>query len=423
MATRKTHRRPYARFLKWFGWLMVPYLGLTAVLSLTVDPWRANNTPLSIAALDSSREIGKDLRLGKAALADHGDWETLILGSSRMEIGFSPSHPVFAGQKTANLSMSAATLFETVPVGHYTLDRNPRLKTLLFGIEPGDLHNDFDSRTFTNFNQSPFAGGSLSIERDINQVIGGRSLAACVSTLRTHMAGGQVSRSPLGQWLTPNHPADLRAYSRAIVEMGFEYNDDKWETTAPILREDKAAILREFLLRVRKQGVRMIVIIPPQHALKQIHPVLDSPNGMCWETDLRTLAEICRATNEIPLPGPPISLWSFLAFDEPTTRPLPASGAEPGQMPGWYDLGHFQESIGNLVLDTIFAGEPGSDPSSPTIGIDLLAKDWESIRSDWISAHRAYCGQRQEDVAWWRSVFATATDKKIASRPNAEKAH
>lgn len=416
MSPKSVRRRPFAKFLRWFWLLLGVYCAITAILSLTVDPWRINNTRLSLDFLDPSREISNTVRVGKAALANKSDWETVILGSSRIEIGLDPKHPAFEGKRTVNLAMAAANLYETVPAGNYILDRNPKLKTLILGIEAGDLHNDFDSRKYTRFYQSPFADNNRSIERGINQIIGGRTLADSIATIQRHLKGTRPKRNQFGQWLQPNHPANLRKYVESTFQMGFESSDDAWALRPQKLRDQKAGLLAGFIRRVRESGIKMHLVVSPQHALKQIHPTLDEPTGICWEHDLLALAEICKEANAAPINGPPVSLWSFLAFNEYTSRILPRPEDKSQQMGGWFDLGHAQPGLGEKVIETVFSTQPVTDPSGTAYGINLLESRWDAVRSQWVAAHMAYCKTHQEDVKWWRALVAASSRSKQKPR-------
>ena len=414
------HRRSFERFMLWLMAMLGVYFLITAILSLTVDPWRINNTPFAIDSLDPAREISNTVRVGKAALANKGDWETVILGSSRIEIGLDPNHPAFDKKRTVNLAMAAANLYETVPAGNYILTRNPQVKTLILGIEAGDLHNDFDSRKYTRYYQSPFSDNNRSIERGINQIIGGRSLADSIATIKRHLNGTSPKRSILGQWLQPNHPGNLRKYVETTFQMGFESADNVWSLRPQKLRQEKAELIAGFIKRVREAGIEMHIVVSPQHALKQIHPNIDNPEGICWEHDLLELVKICKQANSARTDGSPVALWSFLTFNEYTTRSLPNQDAESKQMEGWFDLGHAQPALGNKIIETVFSNQPVTDLSGAAYGVNLLETDWKQLRKNWIAAHIAYCKSHPDDVKWWRSLVAAAASNQQAPRMMAE---
>lgn len=394
------------------------YFLFTAALSLTVDPWRINSTALSIDKLDAAREISSTVRVGKAALANRGDWETVIFGSSRVEMAFDPKHPAFGGKRTVNLAMSAANVFELVPAANYALDRNPDVKLMLFGIDAGDLHGDFDSRKFTHFYESPFADNNLSIERGINQVIGGRSLIDSIATISRHFSGETPERAPLGQWVKPSHPQNLRLYVETTIRMGFENSHEAWSLKEKDLRVHKAELLKELLTRVRNEGIEMHLFVPPQHALKLIHPDANRPEKMCWDEDLRALAVICDEVNKNKVPGPPIRLWNFLTFYEYTTRALPEKGDGLMQMESWNDLGHAQTDVGNMEIETML----GKSMQKP-MGVELRLADWVSLRAEWISQHEQYCIRRADDVEWFRTLVRQARENKVESRVMVEEAN
>ena len=87
-------------------------------------------------------------------------------------------------------------------------------------------------------------------------------------------------------------------------------------------------------------------------------------------------------------------------------------------MPGWLDLGHGQKSVGDRVLDTIFADRSGAAPDR--IGTSLLDCDWAAYRAAWIDAHARYCASRANDVKWWRALVAGASGKPAISPNDAE---
>jgi hypothetical protein len=406
-------RRPFRRFLRWFSVMLGGYLALAFTLTTTIDPWRINGAPWAMDSLDNSREISKARRVGKAALANRGSWLAVILGSSRIEIGLDPTHPALPQPGTVNLAMSGATLYETVASGNYALDRNPHIRTLILGIEPGDLHRDVDSRLSNLFYQSPFADNNHSIERSIGQVVGWRAFAESIATLRRRWQGIRPKFSPLGQMLQPGDHDNLRAF---VESMPMENYADQWLVQPRNLRMKKVELLDGFIARVRQAGIAMILVVPPQHALKQIHPTQDQPETMGWEGDLRALVDICQRTNTSATQGPPVQLWSFLTFNPYTTVPMPVPGAPCQAIPGWYDLGHSGKDLGDRVIDSLFAGSPGVPAAPSSVGVNLLEGDWNVHRSAWIKDHRDFCATHPQDVAWWRRLVARAA--KVQAAPN-----
>lgn len=398
------HRRPFRRFVGGLAALMSIYLVLAITLSTTVDPWRIIGAPWGIKRLDDFREISENIRLGKAALANRGDWQAVILGSSRMEIALDATHRAFTGQRAVNLAMSAANLYETIAVGNYALDHNPGIQTIIIGVDAGDLHSEADSRRFTNFNETPLAGDHDRIEHAITWLIGGQAFADSISTVRDYFGHIPPKRDALGRMHKPNHLANLRQYVELNFSRGFETQADLWTTRQQTLCQAKADLLTKFLARARSRGIELHVVIPAQHALRAVHPTQNHPSMICDEHGLLVLTEICRTANEIPAKTQPIHLWNFLSFNDFTTVSMPALDAPSQQMPGWFDLGHVSKQAGDLMLDHMFEVRLNSQESLNIDNPDLLTCNWNIYKSNWLDAHRKYCITHSQDVAWWRSL-------------------
>ena len=392
-----TTRHPYRRFLRTAGVLLMIYLLLAVVLTTTVDPWRAVGAPWAAESLDAARDIHGEMRVGKAALAGRGTWEAVILGSSRFEIALDPGHPAFRGMRCANLALSGASLWEICEVGEYTLRRNPELRRIILGVDPGDLHNAADSRRDNNYALSPFADDGHSIERTISQLVGAEAFGASLDTLRRHFRHQTGIYSPLGRMVDPPDHGGLRRF----VEGHFPDSPVvQWETEPLVLRKDKAEALQHLLEHARRAGIAVTVAVPPQHALKQIHPVENAPRTIAWQTDLEALADICRAANRTAAMGPPVQLWSFLTFNRFTTTPLPPPDDRDARMPGWFDLGHCGRELGDEVLRTLL----DNDAAERGIGLLLVPGDSAAPRAGWLADHAAYCAAHAADAAWWRGL-------------------
>jgi hypothetical protein len=99
-------------------------------------------------------------------------------------------------------------------------------------------------------------------------------------------------------------------------------------TITPAEIERQLALLREFVALCREHGVRLIVASPPVHRIKRAH--LDP-------------AEIERVRAEITAIVP---VWDFGSPDWLSDR-----------TELWLDTGHFDVSVGAMLLDRIFGGD------------------------------------------------------------------
>jgi len=175
------------------------------------------------------------------------------------------------------------------------------------------------------------------------------------------------------------------------------------EAVAPVNHE-KYMLLKDVLLRARGAGIRVIVVIPPRHALTQIHPQSDFTDFAPWARDRRVLTDLCNEVNKVFLPGPLITLRDFYTFSTLTTLPLPKHDNPDQRFPMWYDLEHYPSLVGSKILDRLLIDNLEMD-SDPDWGVDVLAVGIDQHLARLRQQHALYCLSHAEDVAWMRSIL------------------
>lgn len=393
----------YKKYTLWLVSAIAGYLVLAAGINTSVDPWRIISSPWANQSLDPWRDSSEVVRTGKVALANRGDWEIAAIGSSRIEVSIDPSHPAFRDKRAVNLAMAAANIYETTALAHYTLDRNPDLKTLIFGIEAGDLHNPFDSRLLTDYYQSPLYENSPTIELTVNQIFGASALSDSIATILRAIKKIQPERNALGLWTSPRNPGNIRKYMEGLFTKGFINSTDEWEVAPADFKLEKTTLLEALIERCQREDIQLYIVIPPQHGLKLLHPTENTPSSLPWEIDLQKLIDICRAANTRSPEAIQIQLWNFSNFSPWTTEPLPTDDEGIQRMKNWFDFGHAKVPVGNEVVNTLFLGKTST---GIPFGTPLLDVPWEAYKTQWIEAHQRYVETHTADVQWWRSWVA-----------------
>ena len=92
-------------------------------LNVLVDPSGAYPR-LHLKLFDPVRYLDLD-RVTKAEMAGRGDWQVIILGSSRAESGLPASHPFLVTNRACNLSFAATRFPELVAAFDYSRRHNP----------------------------------------------------------------------------------------------------------------------------------------------------------------------------------------------------------------------------------------------------------------------------------------------------------
>lgn len=392
-------RNPIQVYTRWLVTAILVYLLCSAVLTTFVDPWRIIAAPWAPKSLEPWRDPSEVVRTGKVAFANRGIWEVAAVGSSRVEIALSPQHPAFADTRAINLGMAAANLYETVPLAHKAIDKNPDLKTIIFGVEAGDLHSDLDRRKVTHYYQSPLYANSSKIELGVNYVFGASAFKDAIATLKRAMTKTAPERNEYGLWTQPKDPPNIRQYMEYLFNEGFLESNKQWEATPEDFSPEKADLLKGLIARCQNGGIQVHVIIPPQHALKLMHPRENRPAELPWEIDLRALVEICAEANRQRPDQPQVTLWNFSIFSPWSSEPLPADSVSVHRMGYWYDLGHARVSVGDEMLNTLLLGKTST---GEPVGVNLLDTDWTTFKQQWIEAHARYIENHPADVSWWR---------------------
>lgn len=398
-ATERFHRRYARRLLA----ALALYLAAAAVLTTLVDPWRVIRAPWAIAALEDYRDFSDAHRTGKAGLAmDPKGWDLAYVGSSRIEMGLPTDHPALGTQRVVNLALAGGLIPENTAMARFTMRHNRRLKTLLLGVDSGDLTSRTDLSGQTDFSRSPLSPGQSPVESLLRYLTGVRAVGESCKTLIGKIQGVKSKYTRTGQRV-----GGLDGYPpvRGSVEAkhdGYRAQARAFDTPEQsAFNEHKAKLLKELVVEARAAGVAVVLVMTPRHALMQVHPVNDTPQEAPWERERRALAALCERVNAMNLSGPPVRFLDFCTFSPLNTQALPAAGTN-APFPEWPDLEHGSTPLGMSLLDHCF-GTP-IDPV-PGWGVDVLATGIDQHLKNLAAGHADYCRSRPDDVAWIRRVL------------------
>lgn len=374
-------------------------------LNIVVNPWRVLPARWMAQSLEPYRDTSEALRTSKAGLVrTHPNCEVVFAGSSRINIGFNPEHPVLGQRRALNLAFSGGLILESAPMVRYALAHEKNLELVILGIDPGDLVNNRDLRRGTDFYSSPLVDEGFSLDRELRYWVGMPVLKASINTLRNQLLREASPNAPLGQSLLPRIPPDLRIYVKnQRLDFAFE-TAEAWATEPKESGLGKVEALRSLLIDLRKAGVKALVVFPPMHALRLINLSDDSPRHVAWERDRRILARVCGEVNALPTTGPAVKLWDFLNFAAPMDEPLPAADAVNKSFPEWFDLVHFSARVGDRMLDRMLGPHAGAT-TADGFGVDVLKEGIEAHLATIREGHRKYCASHSEDVDWMRSIL------------------
>lgn len=401
----RSHPRRYVALL--LGTAILATL-VAALVNTRVDPWRVTGAPWADPALDPYRDISAATRTGKAGLVrSRGDWQAAIFGSSRVISTFDPQAAGWAGVKAVNLGMPGAFLHENVATAEYFL-KHQKAKTLVFGVDPGDLTSPSDTRPMSDFFSSPLHPGG-ALDRELRYVFGVSTFEASLETL------SQKSKNQLGEYNAHglrDRPrggggggggaAGTSGSSRQLEFIRNRFIDDARVARTDDTRLDaaKARKLEALMVRCRDRGARLVVFLQPNHVLLRAQSADLGAGVLPFETDRRALADMVARVNASPHPGPPVELWDFYSFHPYNTERVRPLDGQPGALVHWRDLEHFTKDVGEVMLAQMM-GWPVENPALAGYGARITADTLEARIADLRAAYQAYLrDEAAGDIAW-----------------------
>lgn len=395
---RKSYKTHALRFLAVIG----VYLLLAFVMTTTADPWRVLRMPWALESLEEYRDFSDSHRTGKAGLAmDPEGWDIAYVGSSRIEMGLTTAYAGFGTQRVVNLGLAGGLIDENIAMGRFVARQNPKLKTILLGIDSGDLTSRMNLSGQTDFGRSPLSDGQSDVERTLGYMVGVSALTESLVVFSNHAKDIKSKYTLTGQRVgslgkAPSFRPFIKERSDFFRSLARAY--DAPEQSA--LNKEKLEKLTGFLEGARSAGISVIMFVTPRHALMQVHPKDDAPEEAAWERERRELARLCGTINAKKLEGPEIRFLDFCTFSTLNTQPLPV--ASDGIFHSWPDLEHFTGEIGLKVLGRCF----GEDAEiTPDWGVDVLKTGIEAHLANLREGHKTYCRENPADVDWFRSVI------------------
>jgi hypothetical protein len=343
-------------YLKSFSISAVIIVILIVGFNRLINPYAIYDGPLIKGINEKKPVISRYLRMSKAGIIRNFQPSSIILGTSKGELGIDPSHPGWILKPVYNLSFSGANLYESYRYLQHANKVSP-LKQVLLLLEfemfnASANHNSVDfseDRLAVNYyNQSnPFYYLSDSVETLF-------SLDAIIDSFKTIL--NQKSnvlyfdnglRNDYTKLMILRKNGDrLPAFNQknnANELYAFQsHHLDNWE------------IFNKFLSFARSQKIDLILAISPQseYDYNKIASSIGLEKFEYWKEQLVNINEkVANEYNE-----PPFTLWDFSDINSFNfTNNWRVSIEENNHSIQWFlDSAHFKRELGDIILDKIF---------------------------------------------------------------------
>ena len=323
-------------------------LGAVVATNVVVDP-KALWSPLS-AGLQRVNALEGGGRLYKTARLAKGDWQTIILGSSRCLRGLDPANAAFEGSNTFNACLFGTNMIEIERVAAFALARNPNLKRAVIGLD----FEMFTGRRGTSgdFDESEAAGKSRA-EMVLDYVLSFDTLVLSLDTLKKNASRARSDMADNGfvDWTIDPPSAAPRRRFDAMLRDNFLIDADNYGAYA--YSPERVEAFSRLLAAFAKSGVRVDLYISPLHA-RQMEAISDLglyPQYELWLADMARLAQASHA-----------QLIDFSGYNTITTEAVPPEGSHQ-EMRWYWESSHFKKPVGDMILSQL-SGRPSPDKPS-----------------------------------------------------------
>lgn len=385
------------RFLLVMGWVgLIVVIGV-AVINITIDPYLVFNMPRLHWINGRKPAIDSQERLMKSYDVLRWAPRTIILGSSRVDIGI----PAASGPwPVADRPVYNLGLFGSVPdvwyrfLQHAMGESQPKLVVIGLDFE------DFMAWSLPNkAQQLPDFDAHVSAREYTRVALSFDALADSLATLRANWRSDS-SDIVAGNW----DPGEFRRLTaprrRPLVDrVDWQFADGLESVGAKHIDDLSMQQLQRIVDLCESRGIEVILFINPLHADRLEIARQMGYWGVFEEWQRRLVALTVTYSGDHPSR---VSLWDFTAYDYHTTEDLRADASDPE----WYwEPTHYKARLGAEIIARIRGGGDGS------FGVLLTPANLESHLQTIRDQQRVYREHHSENVQRMRRLCAAVVDR------------
>ncbi|MGB6220484.1 hypothetical protein [Haloferula sp.] len=375
-----------------FGFLML----LFVTLSTHINPLWLTPTAWTDSSYADYKPVHKFPRNGKTGLIRSFDWDTVLLGSSRVDIAFDPLLPEWDGKRVANLALRGGTLNEHLAMLEYASE-NEQLELAIIGVDLTDLTNPVTIPPGAGFEESPLSDTGDAFEKELRYRCGYSFFEMSVKTLNYKIRDRLSAYTPEGHWLRQLDKRPLRAVLQYVSFMWSDRYITQRKKSIEI-NPAKVEALRSIIQLCQKKNIRLILCIPPNHAafLSVFRLKHDPDPG--FRIDREVICQVVAEENAKGS-GAPVELWDFNDFHPYNCEALPPIDDPRKPSEYWADGTHALPSLGKIMLARMLDW-PLEDPAHASYGRKLESGDVEARLDEITAGYERYQNDHPDDHQW-----------------------
>jgi hypothetical protein len=417
-------------------------IACVAAFDAAIDPFCMYHGPATNGTGRYKPAVYNRVRLYKAFEVRRLRPQVIILGSSRVHIGLSCSHPALMqlNEPCYNLAFDGATTKEMYAYLRHAQAIRP-LRHVILGL---DVYHASTAPSFTRPDFDPLVLRDGHAPAWWRLITGDLRILASLDAFRASVDALIAGKSTEPSWFAPDGQRlgevffhrkgedftrlGPRAYFDEIdrLEVGFQTADAAPPagkvamTTLPWAadpNQTSLAYVRRIVEFCGKRNIDLRIFFTPSH----VHQLEIAAAAGAWpaiENGKRALVRMLAEESARHPGAPPVPLIDFSGYSSVTTEALPARDSRT-EMSYYWDSSHFKEIVGDYVLDRLFGFAAVSRGIPADFGVRLTQDTIEPYLSRQRIAQATYRDRFPTEVAALRSLVLSKMHP-VAARKNAE---
>jgi len=379
----------------------VVVLAAVAVVNSIVDPFGMYRIA-DIEGFNADKPaIYNRVRLLKAYEVRRTKPESVILGSSRVHLGFRPSHEGWAAvyQRRYNLAFDGALTKEMYAYLEHAYATG-HLRHVMVGLDnyhlthaPGRTRPGFDPALLMN--QYAWLNGARTLAADFKLMISLSTLLESIRTVRAHAEPVWLAEDGqrLGEVFFRRPEENFQRFGPRYyfdevdkMEVGFKL---EWRIPAPPRSQYDPAppvdtdpitslgYVEKIIDFCRTHDIALTIFLTPSH-VHQLEIAAATGGWQAIERGKRALVERVEKDQQRYPDRLPIPVFDFSAYSFITTEPLPEKGSRQ-EMNYYWESSHFKEIVGDMVLDRLLGSSRADRQIAEDFGVRLTRETIEQV--------------------------------------------
>ncbi|MGK7884101.1 MAG: hypothetical protein AB4057_05670 [Crocosphaera sp.] len=286
------------------------------------------------------------LRKVKSIEIEKGDYDTLIIGTSRAMEGLDPLSSLWRSKKVYNAALSKSNMYEISQVFNFANEVQP-IKSVILGLD--FLSFSGEHRVDGNFDSSLFAN-KLKPEIYLKSLFSSQQLIRSWETFQFNNQGNQlnVHYTPQGFRETKSFAGFNKKNFRKNLQDNFDsYQRLDYQTSQLKAFEDMVTYCLE-------NNIQLYLFISPIH-VQNLEVMRIAGHFSTFEQWKRDLVNVIEKANSQIQSSNKIVLWDFSGYNTITTETIPNTNQKSPLQ--WYiDSAHYRPEVGNFIIESVVNG-------------------------------------------------------------------